>query len=309
MRGSWPSGVDLPWGRKARSRQAGRKPRFSRFILGAYARMRGTGSADCLHGARPHGGWLSLQVSERSMNRSQLVFVILINALFTLLISSTALLIYVSRRPDPGLLIAPLPTAPPAASGTGRQATPPASVTAVPAPADAAATDAQAPARTYTVREGDSLGAIAQLFGVSQSALAIANGIANPNLIIPGQLLNIPSPPTAGGAADYRPIAADLALEVLNAGQYAAEALVIVNRQGQALNLTQWTVSTEQDGAYQFGQMPLLLRGESVRLFSRAGTDATYDKYWGRPPVPWTAGTTISLHDSTGAALLTYTVP
>ena len=246
------------------------------------------------------------------MNRSQLVFVILINALFTLLISSTALLIYVSRRPDPGLLVAPLPTAPLAASGTGRQATPPASVTAVPAPADDAATApaaAEAPARTYTVREGDSLGAIAQLFGVSQSALAIANGIANPNLIIPGQLLNIPSPPTAGGAADYRPVAADLALEVLNAGQYAAEALVIVNRQGPALNLTQWTVSTEQDGAYQFGQMPLLLRGESVRLFSRAGADTTYDKYWGRPPVPWTAGTTISLHDSTGAALLTYTVP
>lgn len=239
------------------------------------------------------------------MNRSQLVFVILINALFTLLISSTALLIYVSRRPDPGLLVAPRPTAPLAASGTSRQATPPASVTSVPAPA----TDAEVPARTYTVREGDSLGAIAQLFGVSQSALAIANGIANPNLIIPGQLLNIPSPTTAGGAADYRPVAADLALEVLNAGQYAAEALVIVNRQGPALNLTQWTVSTEQDGAYQFGQMPLLLRGESVRLFSRAGSDTTYDKYWGRPPVPWTAGTTISLHDSTGAALLTYTVP
>ncbi len=245
------------------------------------------------------------------MNRSQLVFVILINALFTLLISSTALLIYVSRRPDPGLLVAPLPTASLAATETTRQAMPPASVTSsVPATADGApATDAEVPARTYTVREGDSLGAIAQLFGVSQSALAIANGIANPNLIIPGQRLNIPSPAAEGAAADYRPVAADLALEVLNAGQYAAETLVIVNRQGQAINLTQWTVSTEQDGAYQFGQMPLLLRGESVRLFSRAGTDTTYDKYWGRTPVPWNAGTAISLHDSTGAALLTYTVP
>lgn len=241
------------------------------------------------------------------MNRSQLVFVILINALFTLLISSTALLIYVSRRPDPGLLVAPLPTASRAATETTRQATPPASVTAT---ADGApATGAEAPARTYTVREGDSLGAIAQLFGVSQSALAIANGIANPNLIIPGQLLSIPSPAAEGAAADYRPGTADLSLEVLNAGQYAAETLVIVNRQGQAINLTQWTVSTEQDGAYQFGQMPLLLRGESVRLFSRAGTDTTYDKYWGRTPVPWNAGTAISLHDSTGAALLTYTVP
>ena len=262
---------------------------------------------------RPHGGWLSMQVSERSMNRSQLVFVILINALFTLLISSTALLIYLSRRPDPGLMVASLPTAPPAATGTSVQATPLASVTAVPATVDdtaaASATGAAMPARTYTVREGDSLGAIAQLFGVSQSALAIANGIANPNLIIPGQLLRIPAPAAEGAAAAYRPVAADLSLEVLNAGQYAAEALVIVNRQDQAINLTQWTVSTEQDGAYQFGQMPLLLRGESVRLFSRAGADTTYDKYWGRTPVPWNAGTAISLHDSTGAALLTYTVP
>lgn len=45
---------------------------------------------------------------------------------------------------------------------------------------------------TYTVRAGDTLTAIAARFGVSPSALARANGIANPNLIYVGQRLVIP---------------------------------------------------------------------------------------------------------------------
>lgn len=49
---------------------------------------------------------------------------------------------------------------------------------------------------TYVVRAGDTLNSIAARFGVSPSALARANGIANPNLIYRGQRLVIP-----GGAA------------------------------------------------------------------------------------------------------------
>jgi LysM repeat protein/GH25 family lysozyme M1 (1,4-beta-N-acetylmuramidase) len=54
-----------------------------------------------------------------------------------------------------------------------------------PAPAPSSGT-------TYTVRSGDSLGAIGARFGVSWQAIAQANRIPNPNLIYPGQVLQIP---------------------------------------------------------------------------------------------------------------------
>jgi LysM repeat protein len=46
----------------------------------------------------------------------------------------------------------------------------------------------------YVVRSGDQLGRIAASFGVTLQAIQAANGITNPNLIIPGQKLVIPSP-------------------------------------------------------------------------------------------------------------------
>ncbi|HEX4620521.1 MAG TPA: LysM peptidoglycan-binding domain-containing protein [Myxococcaceae bacterium] len=50
---------------------------------------------------------------------------------------------------------------------------------------------------TYRVRSGDTLSAIGARFGVSYQSIAQANGLANPNLIFPGQVLRIPG---KGGA-------------------------------------------------------------------------------------------------------------
>ncbi len=49
-----------------------------------------------------------------------------------------------------------------------------------------------APAGKYTVRPGDTLGAIAARYGVSVSAIAQASGVRNVNLISVGQVLTIP---------------------------------------------------------------------------------------------------------------------
>lgn len=46
-------------------------------------------------------------------------------------------------------------------------------------------------ARTYTVQAGDTLSGIASKFGTSWQALAAKNGLSNPNLIYPGQVLTI----------------------------------------------------------------------------------------------------------------------
>jgi len=49
-----------------------------------------------------------------------------------------------------------------------------------------------APARTYTVKSGDTLYAIAIKYGTTVAAIATANNIANPNQISIGQVLKIP---------------------------------------------------------------------------------------------------------------------
>lgn len=45
--------------------------------------------------------------------------------------------------------------------------------------------------RTYTVKSGDTLSGIAARFGTSWQALAQKNGLSNPNLIYPGQVIRI----------------------------------------------------------------------------------------------------------------------
>lgn len=231
------------------------------------------------------------------MNRSQLVFVIIVNALFTLLIASAGYLIYELRRPHPaGPVVVAFPTPP--------SPTPTSDVLPTPSDPDPVEAPSDRPLRTYTIREGDTLGAIADLFGVEQSALAALNGITNPNLIVPGQSLLIPEAGLVGLTTRDGLQAADLTLQVLNAGRYAEEAVVIVNLHSPRADLSDWSVVTDGDGAYMFQQIPPLLRGESLRLYSRSGEDTAYDKHWGRTPHIWGPGTKVSLHNPNGAEVL-----
>jgi hypothetical protein len=59
-------------------------------------------------------------------------------------------------------------------------------------PSNEPTTEAREVPKTYTVLGGDTLGAIAKKLGVSVAALIAENGIENPNLIRPGQVLRIP---------------------------------------------------------------------------------------------------------------------
>lgn len=67
-----------------------------------------------------------------------------------------------------------------------------------PAPAPAPAPSGGA---TYIVRSGDTLSAIGAKYGVGYMDIASANGIADPNVIYPGQVLAIPGGAPSGGVS------------------------------------------------------------------------------------------------------------
>ena len=66
-----------------------------------------------------------------------------------------------------------------------------------PAPTPQPETPTHPASDTYTVRSGDTLSGIASLYGTTYQHLAEINGIADPNLIYPGQVLKI----TGGGSS------------------------------------------------------------------------------------------------------------
>jgi LysM repeat protein len=90
--------------------------------------------------------------------------------------------------------------------------TPPTPVPATPVPGVTPTAAPPTGATTYTVQGGDTLNRIAQRTGTTLSAILAANPtIRNPNLIYPGQVINIPAggvvvnPPTGGTPAPNNP--------------------------------------------------------------------------------------------------------
>ena len=94
---------------------------------------------------------------------------------------------------DSPLDIAVTPTA--AATRVSVQPTQPPVATATTAPVPTDTPAASTGQQEYTVQAGDSLGAIAEKFGVTVDAIVQANSITDPNLILPGETLIIPAAP------------------------------------------------------------------------------------------------------------------
>jgi len=210
--------------------------------------------------------------------------------------------------------------------------TSPAGETAVssPSPPPLAASTSPAPL-VYYVQEGDTLGAIAQTYGVSVEDLMAANGISDPHLLYPGQTLVIstappPPPPDEANAepspeptpVDTTPVTPLPTLtpsgpplieiaQVLGSGNLAAEVVIVRNR-GGAIKLEEWTLSNAEGNTFTFPAITLFTDAQ-VAIHSSAGNSTPGDLYWGRPSPAWTGGTLITLRDTAGNVVDTYIVP
>lgn len=100
--------------------------------------------------------------------------------------------------PDAAFLPTPTPTASPTPRASApTTAEPTAEPGGVPTPEPTAEPSPDltpdASPQTYTVQRGDSIGRIAARFGVTPEAIIALNELRNPNRILPGQVLLIPT--------------------------------------------------------------------------------------------------------------------
>jgi LysM repeat protein len=267
------------------------------------------------------------------MNRRQLSFVIILNAIISLVIAMTVVWVVEARRPDPEALAAistpaltgldipmaatltptPSPGEGPAdaaggdAAPAGDQAGDQAAVT----PAADAATPAEG--SEYVVQVGDSLSGIADRFGIPVAAIVSANELDNPDFVFVGQRLRIPSGDAPLPAATATPIANSVTTgirvtAVENPGVVGSEIINVANDSDLAVNLQGWRLEREGGPTYTFGNV-LLFPGSGIKLHSGAGTDSSVDVYWNQPAAVWSTGAVARLLNPQGAEVSRLAAP
>ena len=256
----------------------------------------------------------SIKLSSIAMNRRQMTFIILVNALVSLLIVLLVTWIVELRRPDPeelaalytpapAVLLAPTVTVPvetlPVIEGDA-QATP-----------DTSTTQAESDETVYVVQAGDSLLGVAARFGVTIDDLVQANNLANPDFVFSGQRLIIPAAgQTAAPNATPQPAAPGepQIVAVESAGNLADEAVLIVNESDNPASLAGWRLEREGGPTYTFGNVQLFA-GSSIRVYSTSGEDNTIALYWGQLDPVWTAGAVVRLLDGDGVEMMRQVIP
>ena len=257
------------------------------------------------------------------MNRRQLTFVIVINALVSLAIVLLVTWIVEMRRPDPEVLAARY--TPPAQAVLAPTAT--ATVAVLPTvvgPADPAVATVQAAAATgeqvvYVVQSGDSLLGIASRYGTTIDAIVQANSLANPDFVFSGQRLIIPVSASDAAAADAQADAQAATRQatvqakpeiqtIENPGDLAREAVLIVNQGDDPVNLRGWQLTRTDGPTYTFGDVQLFA-GSSIRVYSSDGDDNTVALYWAQDAPVWSTGAVARLLDATGVEIDRNEVP
>ncbi len=265
------------------------------------------------------------------MNRRQLAFLVLVNAMVSLVVALAVVWVFEARRPDPeelaaintprpsAVLAAPAPaTATPSInSGVAATiATGAAGDAADPTPAEPTPTPTEAPEEIYVVQPGDTLLSIATRYSLTVDDILRANNLTNPDYVFAGQRLVIP---LLGGATSAPSGDTDQAstpniqgvqiAAVNNPGDLANEQVLVVNDSETAFSLQGWQLQRSEGPAFTFTSDTPLFPGGSVRVHTRSGENSSIDFYWGLNEPAWPSGATAQLINDQGTVVHSYTVP
>ena len=191
---------------------------------------------------------------------------------------------------------------------------------------------------TYRVKEGDFLGALAIQFNVSVADIIAVNSLTNPDSLIVGQIIYIPTaplpsvtstsiPPTIVASATPRPSAtgthepvstptptvvgqeAQVVIDkVIGAGVLENERVVLLRTGDGELPMAGWRLTDNQGNTYIFPQLTLYKDG-AININSRTGQNSVVDLFWCLPAAIWSQGKVVSIYDAQNNLRATYTVP
>jgi len=191
---------------------------------------------------------------------------------------------------------------------------------------------------TYRVKEGDFLGALAAQFNISVADIVAVNSLTDPNSLIVGQIIYIPTaplpsatstsiPPTIVASATPRPSAttthgpittstptivgqeAQVVIDkVIGAGALENERIVLLRTGNGELSLAGWRLTDGQGNDYIFPQLTLYKDG-AININSRTGQNSVVDLFWCLPSSVWSSGKLVSIYDAQNNLRATYTVP
>ncbi len=266
------------------------------------------------------------------MNRRQLAFVLLLNAIISLAIALGVAWAIEARRPDPEELavrytppanlqtVAPAPASaaspPSSTDSTPDPAAPPVVATVPSTPTTEAAISGNE--EIYVVQAGDSLGAIATRFGLSVDELVAANELETPDFVFSGQRLVIPNknaaPNLEATAAPTTPTPAaangqGLRIGLVESpGLLLSEAVSLINDSNLALNLQGWQLEREGGPSYTFGSVSIF-PGGSLWVHSRTGDNTSVALFWNQSEAVWRSGAVARLINPQGDVITSYTLP
>lgn len=187
---------------------------------------------------------------------------------------------------------------------------------------------------THVVSSGETLGAIAEQYGLPLDDLIAVNLMVDPafdaNFLSVGQqviipLCGVPTPTPSPSpiptlvptriipspiptASQPPPGAVNVQIaRVIAPGEVTREGVEIVNR-GSPVEMRGWTLSDERGHEFTFPSFRLFTGG-GVIVYTGVGTNSSTSLYWGLTEALWARGDTVSLYDSTGALQDEFTIP
>jgi hypothetical protein len=168
----------------------------------------------------------------------------------------------------------------------------------------------------YTVKPGDTLGKIAEQFGVTIDELVAINHLDNPDWLEPGMQLIIPARAGSGSPVSSNPTVTPQEEEafpwpyiksVVSPGNLFLEAVRITNPGANAV-LTGWKLRAPSGAEYAFEEFSLVAQG-AVLVHTAEGIDTSIDLYWNLKDSLWHSGDEVLLLDPMGNLRSTYRIP
>ena len=179
------------------------------------------------------------------------------------------------------------------------------------------------PLEIYQVQAGDTLGTIAEAYGVPVEQIMQINGLSDPNALGSGEVLLIPvTPDPASLPPTETPIPPEpsptplpfgdaLRIDIttiVGAGSLADERVVIELFSDLELPLEGWQLEDNDGQVFRFPQF-VLFQGGAVNIYTKSGTDTVLDLHWGLGETVWESGETAILRDPEGNIRASFTVP